>query len=393
LFSHFVFSNPFDPNRDKLLSLKTLPIFVRIGFLVNPIAGMGGTVGLKGTDGPKIRDEAEKRGASRTSPQRASEALRSVKRTGLAIEWLTCSGEMGERELTDCVFESRVIYEPQMETSMRDTTEAAEIFVREEVALIVFAGGDGTARDVLSKADMSVPILGIPSGVKMQSAVFVNRPDDLGGILMTYASSGVTKEAEVMDIDENAFRKGIIKARLYGVALVPDDAAHMQSSKMSYHSGSADDEASEIGQYIADSMEDGVLYIIGPGTTTASIAASIGEKKTLLGTDVYINKKRIVADGGEKDLLGALEKHGRAKIVVSPVGAQGFFFGRGNQQISSRVIRRVGDENVIVAAGPTKLKGTAALRVDTGDAQLDQHLRGRMKVVTGYKRRKLVDVL
>jgi predicted polyphosphate/ATP-dependent NAD kinase len=162
---------------------------------------------------------------------------------------------------------------------------------------------------------------------------------------------------------------------------------------MSYHSGTADEEAREIGQYMADSMEGDVLYLIGPGSTTAAIAEALGEKKTLLGTDAYVNGKRVVSDGGERELLRALVETKRARIVVSPIGAQGFFFGRGNQQISAQVIRRVGKDNIIVVAAPTKLRDTPALRVDTGDRKLDESLRGRIRVVTGYKRRKLVEAI
>ena len=365
---------------------------MQVGFVVNPIAGMGGSVGLKGTDGSEIVDEAIKRGASQTSPQRASDALTAVRQAGLAIEWLTCSGGMGQDELTSCGLASRAVYEPREPTSSHDTASAVRKFIEAGAGLIIFAGGDGTARDVLKEADKRIPILGIPTGVKMQSAVFVNRPEELADTLMTFIASGVTKEAEVMDIDEDAFRDGVLKARLYDIALVPDDNAHMQSGKMSYHSGTAEDEAAEIGQYIVETMEEDVLYIIGPGTTAAAIASALGEDKTLLGTDAYVRGKRVVRDGGERDLLDALEKWTRAKIVVSPIGAQGFFFGRGNQQISARVIKRVGKENVIVVASPTKLRNTPSLRVDTGVRQLDAELRGKLKIVTGYKRKKLVEV-
>jgi len=299
---------------------------------------------------------------------------------------------MGEDELRATGFASSVVHTPKEPTSRRDTIAAVKKFHNEEVALIVFAGGDGTAIDILSEVDKLVPILGIPTGVKMQSGVFMNKPEDLGDTLMTFATSGVTKEAEVMDINEDAFRDGVVEARLYGIALVPDDVTHLQSSKMSYHSGTADDESAEIGQYISDSMADGVLYVIGPGSTTAAIAEAMGEKKTLVGTDAYMNGKQVVRDGSEKELLDALKKAQHATIVVSPIGAQGFFFGRGNQQISARVIRKVGKDNIVVVAGPTKLRDTPILRVDTGDRQLDHSLRGKIKVVTGYKRRRLVEV-
>jgi len=354
---------------------------------------MGGSVGLKGTDGEETWKEAVRRGASRISSARAHAALTSVGEKRLKIEWLTCAGEMGKEALDATGMSSLVVYETRKMSSRLDTVTAVKKFVEAKVDLVVFAGGDGTARDVLEGADKEVPILGIPAGVKMQSAAFLNRPDDLGDILMTFVDSRVTREAEIMDVNEDAFRRGIVEARLYGIALVPDDAPHMQSSKMSYHAGTADDEAAEIGQYIADVMEDGVLYIVGPGSTTTAIANAIGQEKTLLGTDAYLDKKRVVCDGGEKELILALDSVSRAQVVVSPIGAQGFFFGRGNQQISAKVIRRVGLENIVIVSTPTKLRATQSLRADTGDTELDDALRGKVKVVTGYKRKRLVDVV
>lgn len=360
---------------------------------MNPIAGMGGSVGLKGTDGTKMVKEAERRGATKSSPLRASEALRGVRGKRLEIEWLTCAGLMGKDELDKSGFRSNTIYEPRKKTSSEDTRAAVGRFIEEGVSLVVFAGGDGTARDVFEIADKNVPILGIPTGVKMQSSVFLNSPDELGDALMTFVDSGVTKEAEVMDVNEESYRQGILEAKLFGIALVPDDASHLQSSKASYRSGTAYEEAEEIGQYVADSMEAGVVYIIGPGSTTAAIAKAFRKDKTLLGADAYVDKERIVADGGEKDLLRALDEEAKAFIVVSPIGAQGFIFGRGNQQISARVIERVTVKNVMIVATPTKLRDTKVLRVDTGSRHLDEQLRGKAKVITGYRRRKLVQVL
>lgn len=369
-----------------------LPSVVKIGFLVNPVAGMGGAVGLKGTDGLEVQSEAVKRGASMVAPQRAVAALRSLRLTGLEVEILTCSGYMGEKELQEASLPSAIVHGAAERSTREDTVLAAKKFVDASADLIVFAGGDGTARDVLEAVDRRVPIIGVPAGVKMHSAVFLNRPEDLGPLVMAFSREPATRTADVMDIDEDLFREGVLSARLYGVATVPDDNVRLQSGKMSYQSGSADDEAAEIGQYVADSMESGVIYIIGPGSTTAAIAEALGVAKTLLGVDVVKDRRVLKSDVSEKDLLESLEGCTKAKIIVSPIGAQGFFFGRGNQQISGTVIDRVGVENVIVVSTPTKVKDTPLLRVDTGDDDLDRSLRGRIRVITGYKRRKLVDV-
>jgi predicted polyphosphate/ATP-dependent NAD kinase len=365
---------------------------MRIGFVVNPVAGMGGSVGLKGTDGEDILKEAVARGATKQSPQRTSRALRGLNGR-VDAQFLTCSGEMGKEELDRAGIRSVVVCEPPAETSREDTAAAVRAFVKEGADIVIFAGGDGTAMDVLGAADGKVPIIGIPTGVKMHSAVFVNSPEDLPPLLEDFLRTKATRDAEVMDIDEASFRKGILKAKLFGIARVPDDRAHLQAGKAEYHSGGADEEAREIGQYVVDGMDDGVAYIVGPGSTTARIGEVLGQAKALLGVDVFLGRKLVLHDSSEKDLLGFLKLHGSSKIVVTPIGAQGFFFGRGNQQISAQVIRVVGKENVVVLATPTKLKETPVLRVDTGDSRLDESLRGRIKVVTGYRRRKLVPVL
>jgi predicted polyphosphate/ATP-dependent NAD kinase len=365
---------------------------VKIGFLVNPIAGMGGAVGLKGTDGEAIQREALERGARLVSPNRAREALVRIKESKLQLDFLTCSGEMGQQEMDSEGLAYKVVYNAPARTTRNDTLAAAREFQRHNVDLIMFAGGDGTARDVLEIAGTKTAILGIPTGVKMHSGVFALTPQHVHDILATFKRTGLTKEAEVMDVDEECFRKGIVRARLYGIARVPDDAEALQESKQSYGSGTSDEEAEEIGKYIADSMKNDVAYILGPGSTTMRIAEALGQKKTLLGVDVYLNKRLLLEDAQERQLLDVLNRQPDARIVVSPIGAQGFFLGRGNQQISPAVVRRVGIDKIEIVASPTKLRSTPQLRVDTGDRGLDASLVGTAKVVTGYKRKRVVTI-
>lgn len=358
---------------------------------MNPIAGMGGSVGLKGTDGDALREAVEK-GASRVSPERATRALARLGSKRERPEFITCSGDMGKSELDSAGIDSEVVLETGNVTTSKDTMRAVREFLSRGVDLILFAGGDGTARDILEVVGQKVPIVGIPTGVKMQSAVFAFTPDDIADLVMTYEDRRSAKDADVMDVDEESLRAGRLRARLFGVARVPDDAAHLQSSKAVYHSGSAEDEMVELGQYIADTMEKGVAYILGPGSTTEAVAKHLGLTKTLLGVDVILDLKVIARDASERDLLELLAAHKAAKILVSPIGSQGFFFGRGNQQLSPRVIRAVGKDNVIVISTPSKLRGTPVLRSDLGDSELDSEFKGKIKVVTGYKRRKLVTV-
>jgi predicted polyphosphate/ATP-dependent NAD kinase len=265
-------------------------------------------------------------------------------------------------------------------------------FVREKADIVLFAGGDGTARDLLGVVDATIPIVGIPTGVKMHSAVFANTPEAAADSIQVFAASRATREAEVMDVDEDGVRSGILRAKLFGYALVPDDPVHMQSSKMTYHSGSARDEAEELGQYVSESLEKGVMYILGPGSTTEAVARELELEKTLLGIDVYLDGRVLAKDASEAKILQLLSGHPDARIVVSPIGAQGFVLGRGNQQLSPEVVRRVGTHNITIIATPTKLRETPVLRVDTGDSALDDAIRGKNKVLTGYKRKKLVTI-
>ncbi len=365
---------------------------LRVGFVVNPVAGMGGAVGLKGTDGEDILREAKRRGARAQASERADAALRSISLTKADLLFLTCKGEMGEDSIAALGIPCDVVCGHGEVTTPQDTREAARAFVSREVDIIVFVGGDGTARDILSEAGTDVPIVGVPSGVKMHSAVFVNTPSEFGGLLRAFQRSKAVKEAEVLDIDEGSFREGVVRAKLFGIALTPDSSEHIQAGKQSYASGTAEDEADEIAQYIMDIMEPGVTYVIGPGSTTARIAKALSQPKTLLGVDLYRDGARVREDASETDILEELSAHGDARIVVSPIGAQGFFFGRGNQQISAKVIRAAGADNVVVVSTPSKLCGTPVLRIDTGDRALDEEFRGNLKVVTGYKRKRLVKV-
>lgn len=366
---------------------------LRVGFVVNPVAGMGGPVGLKGTDGADVLEEAIRRGARMQALDRAVSALRGVPREAAAdMLFLTCVGRMGEDAFATLSMACDVVCGHRGDTAASDTRAAVREFKSRQVDIIVFVGGDGTARDVLSEAGTDVPIVGVPSGVKMHSAVFVNTPEEFPGLLVEFGRSRAVKQAEVLDIDEDLFREGEVRARLFGVAITPDDSGHMQSGKQSYASGTASDEANEIGQYMAECMETGAAYVLGPGSTTAEIAKALGQPKTLLGVDVYLDRARVLADASESDLLGFLNGRSDSWIVVSPIGSQGFFFGRGNQQISPAVLRMVGHDRVIVVATPTKLKGTPTLKVDTGNTSLDEGFRGSVKVVTGYRRRRMVRV-
>ena len=363
-----------------------------IGLVVNPIAGMGGRVGLKGTDGEPILSESVKRGAEPIAGTRTLEALRAAGPLD-HHDFLTAAGDMGGQLLREVGARYEVVYFPSSPTSSKDTVEACRRIADRGVRIMVFAGGDGTARNVMDAIDLRIPVMAIPSGVKMHSGVFSVTPEASGRLLRGFVSDAFPlRKAEVMDVDEIAFRKGRLSASLHGHMMIPYEPSLVQPAKSEAGGGSTEDEKDEIGQYFAELVERDVIYILGPGTTVDAVARHIGVEKTLLGVDVVMNGRLIVRDASEKDLVTTLESRLEARIVVTPIGAQGFIFGRGNQQISPAVIRKVGLDNIVVVASPSKLRETKRLRLDTGDAELDATLKGHRKVITGYARRSVVKV-
>ena len=356
---------------------------LKIGFVVNPIAGMGGRVALKGTDG--VVEEAIRRGAKPVTPGKARRFLESIR--GEDLHFLTVSGSMGENILREFEFGYEVVYKAPPKTSAEDTRKACREFLSRSVALVVFVGGDGTARDVVSVVDSRVPILGVPSGVKMYSSVFCVRPEKCGAIIEAYARGDAKlRDGEVLDIDEDAYRNNVLKIKLYGFARVPYVEDAVQSSKSEY--GVEDEEDKEaIAEFFAENVEPGVLYLLGAGTTIAKIAEKLGVEKTLLGVDAYLNGSIIARDLSEREILDLLDEYGAAKLVVTPIGSQGFVFGRGNQQISERVLCRIGRENIIIVATPLKIMNIDKLRMDLENCE---NLRGYYRVLIGYGKYRMV---
>ncbi len=358
-----------------------------LGLIVNPIAGMGGAVGLKGTDGKAILEKAIALGAKPVAATKAERFLLEFKLTSTKVQIIAGAGTMGEIEAQLCGFGCTVIGEKKVETSPDDTKKIAMGMVDSKADLLVFCGGDGTARDLLEVVNKKVPVLGVPTGVKMHSAIFAVDPEAAAHIAARYFSGDLSlREAEIMDINENAFRKGRVSAELYGYFLAPYEPYLIQEAKVSTLVTESElRNQAAVAVYMIESMEANMIYIIGPGTTTRTIGDLLDTKKTLLGVDVFINKKIVAKDVSEKQILQRLRGK-RAKIIVTPIGGQGFIFGRGNQQISSKVIWKVGLENIIVIGTNSKIRSLKSLRVDTGDHKLDNALRSRrIRVVTDYK--------
>lgn len=369
----------------------------KLGFIVNPIAGIGGRVGLKGSDGFEIVEKARQLGAQPESPGRAATALRRISRIKDDIELITYPHEMGEDEAKECQFNPTVIGSVKRgNTTSRDTQNAAQDMLKVKVDLLLFAGGDGTARDIYNAIGDKIPVLGIPAGVKIHSAVYATSPQNAGDLATMYLGgkslSIRLREAEVMDIDEKAFREDRLSAKLYGYLKVPYERRLVQSAKAG--SAAAEEAAMyDIACDVIKTMQDNYLYIFGPGTTTRGIMEKLGLKNTLLGVDAVYKGELVGSDLNEAQLLKLIEGK-KAKIVVAVIGGQGYIFGRGNQQISAKVIRKVGKENIIVVATKNKILSLSGnpLLVDTGDDEVNKILTGYTRVITGLNERVMVRV-
>lgn len=362
-----------------------------LGFLINPIAGMGGKVGLKGTD--NVLNEAVKRGALPLANLRASETLKRIKTVidkyhgDFPVKWLTCSNSMGEDCLKKYGFSCEIVHYCKKVTTADDTKLACKEFLKRNVDLIVFCGGDGTARDIYEIIGDKVPILGVPSGVKMHSGVFCVNPEAASEVIFAFIERTISiGEAEIMDLDEEKYRKGEWSIKLHGIAKTLSEGNYIQSAKAIIRGPSEEEIKEEIAEHIKEEIEKDTLYILGSGGTLKTIGEKLKIDKTLLGIDAVFNEKLIAKDVNEKELLSLLSKHRKVKLIVSPIGAQGFILGRGNLQLSSDVIKRIGIENIIIAATPSKLRNTPFLRVDTGDPSLDKEFAEKkyLSILIGY---------
>jgi len=364
----------------------------RLGLIVNPIAGMGGPLGLKGTDGQKILEKAIRFGAKPNSPTRAEEFLRQLYYMREQIELFTYAGIMGEYEALNCGFKPRVLGKVAENTSNSDTKEAARL-IRQNVDLLIFCGGDGTARDILEIVDAKLPILGIPAGVKMHSAVFALNPLATAKVVADFLLDKTSlMDVEIVDVDEEAYREGRLSPKLYGYAITPGSIEMIQNMKTPSPQTEEERELQkEVARELVEKMIDGIYYILGPGTTVKAVAELLGLDKTLLGVDILLDRKMIAKDANERKILDMIG-NGRSKIVVSPIGNQFFIFGRGNQQISPAVIRKIGKDNIVIISTKNKIRHARELRVDTGDSKLDKDLAGYIRVVTGFREETLMKI-
>lgn len=373
---------------------------IKVGLLVNPYAGIGGEAGLKGSDGAVIREKA----------LAYSNELRSIKRVKLFLNMLNdempnlafyvANGAMGADHFQG--------YEPTIhrrigaydtDCSAQDTVDAVRLLQDCEIDLLVFAGGDGTARNVIDglQPDSDLPCLGIPCGVKMQSGVFALSPTAAAEVIKTLIKTDLTNisRQDVRDIDEEALRAGKVRSKYYGSLMVPAEPCYIQNLKQG---GVEVDEwiIDDIAEQLSDLMyeDEGRLILVGPGSTTAHWMEKMCLKNTLVGFDAVINGELVQSDLTSEMIARLQREYPSMLVILSPTGRQGILLGRGNQQLSTRVLSGINKQQIIIVASKSKLKqfDHRPLIVDCNDRELDKKLCGFYPVICGYNDRVLYPV-
>ena len=358
----------------------------KLGLIVNPVAGLGGTVALKGSDGAHTAAKAIELGAEPKANSRTKAALEVLLPYKERLTIYTVNGDMGEQTAKALGFNVEVVYNTSAITTSDDTEQAAKILKNSGVDLVLFAGGDGTARNICHAIEDTIPVLGIPAGCKIHSGVYAITPKAAGRVVeMLVKGELVTlADADVMDIDEDAFRQGTVKAKRYGEMQTPSEVRYMQAVK---NGGKETDELvlADIAAHVVSQMDEDTFYIMGSGSTVEAIMEEMGLENTLLGVDLIKDQTLVAQDLTAKQLL-ELTHDQSTKLVITLIGGQGHIFGRGNQQLSPVLIRAIGKENIIVVATKTKLQALNGrpLICDTGDGELDDELTGYIKVTTGF---------
>lgn len=367
-----------------------------VGIVVNPIAGMGGRVGLHGTDGAAL-SEALKAGAEPVAPGRAGRALDRLHALVPTLSVLTAAGPMGADLIPGSWSVAGWTVDEVSDpgagpTSAADTRTAVAAMVERGARLVLFAGGDGTARDVAASiaatSDPQVPILGIPCGVKMHSGVFATGPEAAGEAAGRFLTRpGTLGRAEIVDADADG-------TRVFALAAVPRLTGALQAAKATAP-GNSDGDLVGLGRAIAAEMVPGRLYLLGPGSTVARVSEALGLPASIGGVDAVVDGVLVAQDAGEGVLLALLAAHPLASLVLGVVGGQGFLFGRGNQQLSPAVLAAVGVDNIeiIAAAGKVAALDPPVLRIDLDDREVREQLTGYRRVRTSRRRSTVLRVV
>jgi predicted polyphosphate/ATP-dependent NAD kinase len=367
---------------------------MRIGLVVNPNAGLGGAVGLKGTDGADTVCEALRLGAIAQAGTRTRTALELLSKRVPNARLFIAPGQLGADWAAGLPLDLNVSEHRPLTGTASDTKQAVQHLP--PVDVLVFAGGDGTARDVMSVLPADTAVLGLPCGVKMHSGVFAVTPGAAGALMadLLTAEGRIDWQtgAEIMDIDEAELRAGVIAPRLYGHARTPISRNLMQAAKGGPRLSSADALAAAAAGIVREMVAD-TLYIVGPGTSSGAVTKAAGHKPTILGVDALLNRDLVAQDADAKE-LNALAADRPVRLVLGVTGQQGFVLGRGNQQIDLYIIRHAGRDGLIILATEEKLASLEQPRllVDTGDPHIDAKMAGFVRVRTGATREMMMRV-
>lgn len=362
---------------------------LRVGLIVNAIAGVGGPVALRGSDG--VAEQALALGVLPQATARATECLVALRDFGDHLTVFTGSGSLGADAAIAAGLKCEVVYRNPGQTSAEDTAALARRLMLMQVDLLLFAGGDGTARDVAESVGDAFPVLGIPAGVKMYSGVFATSPAAAGtlGVRFLRGSARLVRQCEVMDLDESDLRCGRIEPNLFGYVASPEDSRLLQGKKVRSLASDAV-QAQAIAANVVESMEPGQLYLIGPGSTTWAVKQALEGSASMLGVDAYVDGKMVLHDATASALL-ELTAGRSTRVLVTCIGGQGHIFGRGNQQFSAQLLRRLGRKRVSVLATPSKLVSLAGrpFIADMGDPACAAEMTGYVEVVNGYRSKAL----
>lgn len=390
---------------------------MRLGLVVNPDAGLGGKLGFKGSDGRAA--EARAAGAEDRAGPRMNQCLRhlhtlatsSLNRANVALTLVGWSGRMGSAWVDDdaSVLSTEWIGVTPDRTQPDDTAELVRALVEANVDAIVYAGGDGTTRDIVNALEplgpqaRSLALVGVPGGVKMHSGCFATTPKAAAEVVLAFALGDLrTAITEVMDLDEDIYQQGEWKVRMYGEAWTPSSPRFMQGAKEQVERVSEEDTLEGLAHHVSSLLEDepDLMVVWGSGGTLRRMGEHLGLELTLLGIDVQ-HGETLHNDLNETGLLDLISGHVGASgtprpllLLLSPMGGQGFLIGRGNLQLSPAVLRSIGHGNILGVATPSKLIGLEAVRIDTGDETLDAEFQAKrfIKILQGFRTTRLIRV-
>ena len=375
----------------------------RLGLLVNPDAGLGARLGLKGSDGQA--EYARSQGVEDRSGPRMRAMLEHFSAIAGAkseeCHWVTSDGRMGSEWIPESISEIEFAHSSKGPTSANDTSDAISSLLDSGIDLLVYAGGDGTTRDIvsaLSEADSpKLPVIGVPTGVKMHSGCFASSPKSAAEVLASWIGGDLLiASTEVLDLDEELYRQGKWVVRIYAEAMTPSSPRWMQGAKMRVEASGEDEVVEGIAEHIEETIvEDDRLVLWGSGGTLRSIGKIIGFELTTLGIDATRGSQQVGTDINEREILEILDSHeGPVTLLLSPMGGQGFLIGRGNLQLSPNVLKRIGVDGVLGIVTPAKLLTLRSLRIETGDEELDSLFSEKkyLKVLQGYRTTRVLPV-